>query len=103
MLKKLIDDFRLGLIEGERELAAAEFGQAMLVAVSDAELTDAEVDDLCALYDRLGINIDEWNALRPEVWTAACRAAAESGLTRGELRELRGIRAFLGPLDAEDL
>lgn len=103
MLEKLIEDFRNGLIEGERELAAAEFGQAMLAAVADAELTDAEVDDLCALYDRLGITLDEWNVLRPEVWTAACRAAAESGLTRGELRELRGIRAFLGPLDAEDL
>lgn len=103
MLETLIEAFRKGLIEGERELAVVEFGQAMLVAVADAQLTDAEVDDLCALYDRLNITLDEWNVLRLEVWAAACKAAAENGITRAELRELRGIRAFLGPLEAEDL
>lgn len=99
MLKDLIEAFKQGLLEGERELAAATFGKELLAAVSDARLTDEEVDDLCALYDRLGVTIDEWNALRPEVWEAACQAAAEGGLTKDELRELRGIRAFLGSME----
>lgn len=96
MLKEIIEAFKQGLLEGEREMAVAVFGKELLAAVSDAKLTDAEVDDLCALYDRLGITIDEWNSLRHEVWEAACLAAASGGLNVEELRELRGVRAFLG-------
>lgn len=96
MLRKLIDEFRNGLIEGERDLAVAEFGSAMIDAVTDARLTDAEVDDLCALYDRLGITAEEWSSLRGEVWQSAQAAAAQRGIDEDALRELRGIQAFLG-------
>lgn len=96
MLREIIEAFRQGLLEGERELAVAEFGEALLSAVGDAALTDSEVDDLCALYDRLGITIDEWAGLRDEVWEVARNVAAADGFTEPELRELRGIRAFLG-------
>jgi hypothetical protein len=37
MLKETIEAFRQGLLEGERDLAVAEFGDAMLAAVSDAD------------------------------------------------------------------
>lgn len=99
MLKKLINDLKRGLIDGDRELAVAIFAEAMLTAIADAKLTDEEVSDLCAMYDRLGITTEDWDTPRPQIWTAACKAAANNGLTKTELRELRGIRAFLGTMD----
>jgi hypothetical protein len=96
MLKQLIEDFRQGLIEGEREMSVAAFGAAMIDAVTDARLTDVEVADLCELYDRLGITSEEWQSLRGEVWQSAQAAATMRGIDETALRELRGIQAFLG-------
>lgn len=74
--------------EEERAAALAEYTNALLRAVDDGRLTDAEVIDLCDLYDRLGITCEEWNLMRDTAWYLAAQATTDSNA-------LQSISAFL--------
>lgn len=96
MITGIIEAFRKGVIAGKHKQAVHKFSKEMLHAVMDHKLTDEEVDELCTLYDKLGINKDDWDVMRDHIWEHVLVSAKRRGIDESALRELNGIRAFLG-------
>ncbi|HZE07893.1 MAG TPA: hypothetical protein VE110_03960, partial [Gemmatimonadaceae bacterium] len=79
-----------------------EFKRALLEAVQDGKLTDAEIEQLGELRTTFGLTLEELRQLRIAAYEAAFRAASsDRAITDSEATELAKIQDFLQLKEAD--
>lgn len=80
----------------------AEFRRALMSAVEDGSISDAELQELKTLYATLGLTQDDISQIRVLVFAKGVEAAtAQNSLTAEEYAEFGKLQTFLGIPDSQ--